>query len=243
VLDQSLLRSVRLDPRRVPDPPGFPFELPAVAALEEGLAFHPQVTCLVGENGSGKSTIVEAIAAKLDLDAEGGDTQLTFVTREAESPLHEALVLTRGARRPAMRYFLRAESFYNVARDIDALGGERLAAHGGRELHRMSHGESFLTLALERWVPDGVYILDEPEAALSPQGCLSLLRRIRELALDGAQFVLATHSPILMAYPDGFIYELGDRGVSRVAYEDTDHYRITRSFLENPQGFLHHLFS
>ena len=243
MLDQSPLRSVRLDPGRVPDPAGFPFELPAVAALAEGLAFHPQLTCLVGENGSGKSTIVEAIAAKLDLDAEGGDAHLTFVTRAAESPLHEALVLSRGARWPAMRYFLRAESFYNVARDIDALGGPRLAAHGGRELHRMSHGESFLTLALERWVPDGVYILDEPEAALSPQGCLSLLRRIRELALDGAQFVLATHSPILMAYPDAFIYELGDRGVSRVAYEDTDHYRITRSFLENPQGFLHHLFS
>ena len=243
MLTTGLLRSVRLDPGRVLDPAAFPFELPAVAALEAGLPFHPQVTCLVGENGSGKSTIVEAIAAKLDLDAEGGDALLTFVERAAESPLHEALVLSRGSRRPAMRYFLRAESFYNVARDIDALGGGRLAAHGGRELHRMSHGESFLTLALERWVPDGVYILDEPEAALSPQGCLSLLRRMRELALDGAQFVLATHSPILMAYPDAFIYELGDRGVSRVAYEDTDHYRITRSFLENPQGFLRHLFS
>ncbi len=217
--------------------------MPAVAALTEALEFHPQVTFLVGENGSGKSTIVEAIAAKLDLDAEGGDADLTFVHRSAESPLHEALVLTRGTRRPSMRYFLRAESFYNVARDIDAAGGGRLKAHGGRPLHAMSHGESFLTLALERFVPDGLFVLDEPEAALSPQGTLSFLRRMRELALDGAQFVLATHSPILMAYPDAFIYEIGEHGIHRTEYEDTDHYRLTRNFLENPENFLRQLFA
>jgi predicted ATPase len=238
----SLLRAIRLDASRVPGPEVFPFGLPAVAALLEPLELHPEVTFLVGANGTGKSTIVEAIAAKLDLDAEGGDADLTFVDRDAESPLHEALVLVRGTRRPSMRYFLRAESFYNVARDIDAAGGGRLEAHGGRELHRMSHGESFLTLALERFLPDGVFVLDEPEAALSPQGALSLLRRMRELALDGAQFVVATHSPILMAYPDAYVYELGEEGIERVAFRDTDHYRLTRAFLEDPQAFLRHLF-
>ena len=141
-----------------------------------------------------------------------------------------------------MRYFLRAESFFNVAREIDAAGGGRLQAHGGRPLHQMSHGESFLALALERFAPDGVFVLDEPEAALSPQGALTFLRRVRELCLEGAQFVLATHSPILLAYPDAFIYELSEHGIERVAYEQTDHYRLTRSFLENPAGFLRHLF-
>jgi predicted ATPase len=242
-MDRALLRGVRLDRSRIPDPGAFPFALPAVAALEDGLELHPEVTCLVGENGSGKSTIVEAVAAKLDLDAEGGDADLTFVDRTAESPLHEALVLVRGPRRPSMRYFLRAESFFNVARDIDEQGGGRLDAHGGRPLHSMSHGESFLTLALERFLPDGIFVLDEPEAALSPQGCLSLLRRMRELALDGAQFVMATHSPLLLAYPDAAIYELSESGIERVEYERTDHYRLTRAFLENRESFLRHLFS
>jgi predicted ATPase len=242
-VDEFLVRGIRLDPSRVPEPTAFPFALPAVRALEDGLSLDAAVTFLVGENGSGKSTIVEALAAKLDLDAEGGDADLTFVERQAESPLHDALILRRGPRRPSMRYFLRAESFYNVAREIDELGGGRLDAHGGRPLHAMSHGESFLTLALERFMPDGLFVLDEPEAALSPQGCLSLLRRMRELALEGAQFVAATHSPILLAYPGARIYELSERGIEPVAYEDTDHYRLTRNFLDDPQAFLRHLFA
>ena len=237
-----LLREVRLEASRVPDPEAFPFTLPAVRALKDGLAFHPQVTFLVGENGSGKSTILEALAAKLDLDAQGGDTVLTFVEHGADTPLHEAMLLSRGARRPSMRYFLRAESFFNVAQHVDAHPGA-LAAHGGRPLHGMSHGESFLTLALERFYPDGLFLLDEPEAAMSPQGCLTLLRRIRELALEGAQFVIATHSPLLLAYPDAIIYALGDDGIETVAYEDTEHYRLTRDFLEAPERYLRQLFS
>jgi predicted ATPase len=237
----ALLREVQLRGGDVPDPDAFPFTLPAVRALAEPLALHEQVTFLIGENGSGKSTIVEAIAAKLDLDAEGGDTVLTFVAPDYTA-LAEALVLVRGPRRPSMRYFLRAESFFNVARSVDEHEGA-LAAHGGRALHGMSHGDSFLTLALERFHPDGLFLLDEPEAALSPQGCMSLLRRMRELALDGAQFVIATHSPILMAYPDATIYALGPEGVETVEYLETDHYRLTRSFLEDPRRYLHHLFS
>lgn len=237
-----LLREVRLDPGRIKDPQAFPFALPAVRALETPREFHPQVTFLVGENGSGKSTILEAIAAKLDLDAQGGDTVLTFIEHQADTPLHEALVLSRGGRSPSMRYFLRAESFFNVAEHVDSNPGA-LAAHGGRPLHGMSHGESFLTLALERFYPDGLYLLDEPEAAMSPQGCLTLLRRIRELAIEGAQFVIATHSPILLAYPDATIYALDDDGIETVAYEDTDHYRLTRDFLEAPERYLRQLFS
>jgi predicted ATPase len=239
---EALLRDVQLDPGRIPDRSAFPFQLPAVAALSEPLAFHPQVTFLVGENGSGKSTILEALAAKLDLDAEGGDTVMTFVERQADTPLHTALVLARGARSPSMRYFLRAESFFNVAQHVDA-HEKALKAHGGRPLHGMSHGESFLTLVAERFYPDGVFLLDEPEAAMSPQGCLTLLRRIRELAIDGAQFVIATHSPLLLAYPDAIIYELSERGIEHVSYEDTDHYRLTRSFLDSPERFLRQLFA
>ncbi len=231
-----------MDPGRIPDPDAFPFTLPAVRALQEPLALHPQVTFLVGENGSGKSTILEALAAKLDLDAEGGDTVLTFVQPDEDNPLREALVVTRGPRSPSMRYFLRAESFFNVARTVDE-HPQALEAHGGRPLHGMSHGESFLTLAVERFYPDGLFLLDEPEAAMSPQGCLTLLRRIRELALDGAQFVIATHSPLLLAYPDATIYALGDDGIETVEYQDTEHYRLTREFLEAPERYLHHLFS
>lgn len=237
----ALLRDVRLDLSRVDDTEAFPFVLPAVRALRSPLAFHPQMTFLIGENGSGKSTILEALAAKLDLDAQGGDTVLTFVEHGADTALHEALVLARGARSPTMRYFLRAESFFNVAHHVDTNPGA-LAAHGGRPLHRMSHGESFLTLALHRFRPGGLFLLDEPEAAMSPQGCLTLLRRMRELALEGAQFIVATHSPLLLAYPEATIYALGD-DIEAVAYEETDHYRLTREFLEAPERYLRHLFS
>jgi predicted ATPase len=240
-VSHALLRSLWLDPAYVRD--AFPFTLPAVRPLiGEPLELASEVTFLVGENGTGKSTIVEALAAKLDLDVEGGDRDLRFEEREADTDLHVALRIARGSRRPSMQYFLRAESFFNVARTVDAHEG-LLARHGGRPLHAMSHGESFLALANERFLPDGLFVLDEPEAALSPVGQLGLLRRMRELALDGAQFVVATHSPILLAYPGATIYELSDAGIERVGYEQTDHYRLTRAFLEAPERFLGELFA
>ncbi len=238
-----LLRSVRLDPARVADPEAFPFALPAVQALAGGLDLSAGVTLLVGENGSGKSTIVEALADKLGLDAEGGDTDTTLVEDRADSPLADALVLARGPRRPSMRFFLRAESFFNVARHVDAHPGALEGLYGGRPLHGMSHGESFLRLAAERFLPDGLLVLDEPEAALSPQGVLTLMRRLRELELDGAQVVAATHSPILLAYPGARLYELSDRGIDEVAWEDTDHVRLLRAFLDAPERFLRELFA
>jgi predicted ATPase len=245
VHDRRLVRRLEIDPARPPDWSTFPFTLPAVNALRTPLELGPEVTFLVGENGSGKSTLVEGIAAALDLDHEGGDTVLSFVRPHAETALRDHLRVVRGARRPSMRYFLRAESFYGVARAIDETdpAAGALAAYGGRRLHEMSHGESFLATAYERFTPDGIFLLDEPEAALSPQGCLSLLRRMRELALDGGQFIVATHSLLLMAYPEAWIYELDGDGARRVPYEETEHYRLTRSFLEAPERFLRHLFA
>jgi predicted ATPase len=238
----ALLRRVERDPEfDWPDPPVFPFTLSAVAGFD-ALELHPEVTFLVGENGSGKSTLLEAIAAKLDLDVEGGDRDLRFEEREADTNLHEALRLVRGPRPPSMRYFLRAESFFNVARTVDENPG-LLAGYGGKPLHGMSHGESFLALANERFYPDGLFLLDEPEAALSPTGLLGLLRRMKALTLEGGQFLIATHSPILLAYPDALIYELRPEGPVPTAYEDTDHYRLTRAFLNAPDRFLRELFA
>ncbi len=238
----ALLRRVERNPEFAwPDPPVFPFTLPAFATFE-ALELHPEVTFLVGENGSGKSTLLEAIAAKLDLDVEGGDRDLRFEDREADTNLHEALRLVRGPRPASMRYFLRAESFFNVARTVDENPG-LLASYGGRPLHGMSHGESFLALANERFYPDGLFLLDEPEAALSPTGLLGLLRRMKALTLEGGQFLIATHSPILLAYPDALIYELRPEGPVPTAYEDTDHYRLTRAFLNAPDRFLRELFA
>lgn len=238
-----LLRALRLDPSRVADPEAFPFSVPAVRALADGLDLSAGVTLLVGENGSGKSTVVEALADKLDLDAEGGDMTTTYVKERADTALAEALVLTRGPRRPSMRYFLRAESFFKVAQHVDAHPGVLDAVYGGRPLHEMSHGESFLTLAVERFAPDGLLVLDEPEAALSPQGVLTLMRRLRELELEGAQVVAATHSPLLLAYPGARVYELSDAGIEAIDWEAADHVRLLRAFLDAPERFLRELFA
>jgi predicted ATPase len=209
-----------------PDRERFPWTLPAFRDFHE-LVLDPGVTFLVGENGSGKSTLLETLAALLDIHAEGGDRDIRFEDRIVDSDMHEFLRLERGPRRPSMRYFLRAESFYNVAGDA---------------MLRMSHGESFVALANDRFYPDGMFVLDEPEAALSPTGQLTLLRRMYELVGEGAQFVIATHSPILLAYPGALIYELTESGPVVTPYEDTDHYRITRAFLDAPERFLRELF-
>jgi predicted ATPase len=217
-----------------------------VRALTSGLELDPVVTFLVGANGSGKSTLVEALAVAAEMNPEGGGRNFRVQLRATESELSEHLKLERGpAWPPRTDWFLRAESFFNLATAVDEIGAGdpgMLAAYGGRSLHAQSHGESFLALAVHRFGPRGLYLLDEPEAALSPQGCLTLLRRMRELAIDGAQFVIATHSPLLLAYPEAIIYELGDHGLRPTPYEDTDHYRLTRAFLEAPERFLRSLF-
>ena len=225
----------------------YPFALPAIRALDR-LDMHPKVTFLIGENGSGKSTLIEAIAVALGFNAEGGTKNFRFGTRPSHSVLHECLRVAQGIRKPRDGFFLRAESFFNVATQIETLDAEPsfgppiIDSYGGRSLHEQSHGESFLALMMERFGGRGLYLLDEPEAALSPQRQLAMLARIHDLVRDDSQFVIATHSPILMAYPEAWIYQLDTDGVSRVAYEDTEYYRITRDFLANPDRMLRILF-
>jgi len=227
----------------------YPFTLPAVAWLihSDGLSLAPGVTFLVGENGSGKSTLVEAIAVAAGFNPEGGSQHFRFATRASESSLGDQLVLSWEGRKPRSGFFLRAESFYNVATEIerlddDGVAGPLLPAYGGISPHERSHGESFLDLVIHRFRPNGLYVLDEPEAALSVRGCMALLARLAELAEQGCQVVAATHSPILLALPGATIYEIDDDGeISPTDYDHALPVRLTRDFLASPQRYLRHL--
>ncbi len=217
----------------------YPFSLAAVRPLNR-LEFHPAVTFFVGENGSGKSTLLEAVAVACGFNAEGGSKNFRFGTRESHSELHRFLRVSRGHPRPRDGYFFRAESFFNVASEIEKLGvGPSYSEHS---LHEQSHGESFLALVLNRFRGHGLYLLDEPEAALSPKRQLAVLTRIHDLVGEQSQFIIATHSPILMAYPEAVIYQFSAAGIERIAYEETEHYRVTRNFLANPRRTLDILF-
>jgi len=216
---------------------GYAAGIPAVAALRDGLQLDARVTFLVGENGSGKSTLVEALAVACKLNPEGGGRNLRHATRESHSRLGDHLRLVRGTRTPKTDFFLRAESLYTVATMLEEMP-DALAAYGGTSLHELSHGESFLAVVLHRFGPDGFYVLDEPEAALSPQNVLTLMRRIHQLADQGSQFVIATHSPILLALPDAPIHLCSSEGLTEVAYEDAPPVALTRRMLTDPAGVL-----
>lgn len=222
---------------------GYPWELPAIRALVDEIRLHPRVTYLIGENGSGKSTLLEAIAVAAGMNAEGGSSNFTFSTRESHSDLWAAMRLVRGIHRPATDFFLRAESLFTAATYLEELGPDSLRPYGGVSLHEQSHGESFLAVLINRFDPNGLYLLDEPEAALSTQNCLTCLRRIHELVQQNSQFVIATHSPIILAYPDATIYSFGDDGFHEVDYEDADPVRLTQSFLQARERFLCDLLS
>jgi predicted ATPase len=223
---------------------GFPFSIPALKKMET-VKFHPAVTFLVGENGSGKSTLLEGLAVRLNFDETGGDAKTNFGRRPVDGGLHDALRIHASSfRRPADRFFLRAETVYNLATDLDREAKEDaliLRRFGSRSLHTRSHGEAFLAIVQNRMKAESLFLLDEPEAALSPSRQLTVLKEIDWLVRAGCQFIIATHSPILLAYPDSIIYELGDHGIRPVAYEDTEHYVLTRTFLESPEAFLRHL--
>ena len=225
----------------------YPFSLAAVRPLDR-LEFHPAVTFFVGENGSGKSTLLEAVAVACGFNAEGGSKNFRFGTRESHSELHRFLRVSRGHPRPRDGYFFRAESFFNVATEIEKLDAEPGPsppigpAYSEHSLHEQSHGESFLALVLNRFRGHGLYLLDEPEAALSPKRQLAVLTRIHDLVQEQSQFIIATHSPILMAYPEAIIYQFSAAGIERIAYEETEHYRVTRNFLANPRRTLDILF-
>jgi predicted ATPase len=218
----------------------YPFALPAARGWDR-LFFHPKVTYFVGENGSGKSTLIEAIAAAFGLNPEGGSRDHRFATRTTHSSLHNYVRMVKAPRRARDAFFLRAESFYTFSSFIDDEGNpDRM---GGHKLHQLSHGQSFSALIENRFQGNGLYILDEPEAALSPNRQLAFLSRLHELIGQKSQFIIATHSPIILAYPHATIYELTESGVAKTAYEDLEHVQVTRSFLNRTEVFLETLLS
>lgn len=224
----------------------YPFSLPVVRHLQS-LELHPAVTFLVGDNGSGKSTLLEAIAVAWGFNPEGGTRNFHFQTRASHSPLHEYLRLVRGPRRPRDGFFLRSESFFNLATEIERLDEEPMSgpplidSYGGRSLHEQSHGESFLALMMNRFRGKGLYFLDEPEAALSPSRQLAMIVRIHELVTEQSQFIIATHSPIILAYPSSWIYQIVSGGLHRVSYEETDHYIVSKRFLTDSKNQIERL--
>ena len=218
------LRSVRIDPQADIDLDRYPFTIPAVRELGV-LEPHPDVTFFLGENGAGKSTVLEAIAVALGLPAEGG-TKNVHRAQQETSPLQHVLKVAKGWRWPRSSYFLRAESLFNVFTYLDELPG------GGPSLHLRSPGEAFMDVMLG-FRGDGFYLLDEPEAALSPNRQLAALTVIDKLVKQGAQFIIATHSPILLAYPRAKILSFDGTGIAEISYEDTEHYAVTRDFLNH----------
>ncbi|MCT8977723.1 AAA family ATPase [Clostridium sp. CX1] len=228
------LRTVKLCRENINSFSEYPFSLEAVRNLFT-LDFHPKVTFIVGENGTGKSTILEAIATAYGFNPEGGTKNFNFSTKETHSELYKYLKLIKGVKMPEDGFFLRAESFYNVATKIDELDVVR--AYGGVSLHDQSHGESFISLFINKFRGNSLYILDEPEAALSPTRQMTMVARMHELVEQGSQFVIATHSPIIMSYPHAVIYELKD-GFKKVIYKDTEHFQVMKQFVNNTEKML-----
>lgn len=224
------------------------YTLPAVRFLleQKHLAFSSPVTFFVGENGTGKSTLLEAIAVAYGFNPEGGTINFNFSTRSSHSNLYRAISL--GKRQyPKDGFFLRAESLYNVASNIEdmdnafSFDSPVIDSYGGISLHAQSHGESFLSIVQNRFGGNGLYILDEPEAALSPSRLLTLIVEIDRLVNMNSQFIIATHSPILMAFPHAQVLEFSENGIHETDYRETEHYQITKGFLENPERMLRYL--
>lgn len=238
-----ILRRISLNRDRIEDFSSYPFNIEIVSNFHE-LNFSSPVTFFVGENGVGKSTFIEAIAVSLGLPPEGGSQNFNYETRNTTSDLSNYLRVSTYSRCKT-KFFLRAESFYNFSSEMDRLVQEdgfiELNSVYGGSLHECSHGEAFLNLVKNRFIDHGLYILDEPEAALSPQRQLSLLILIDELVKEGCQFIIATHSPILISYRNGEILDL-DNNFKKVEYKDTDIYRTYKLYLDNPLGMQDKLF-
>ncbi len=232
------LKAVKLKRDGIPSFKEYPFSIPAIRGLDQ-LPLESPVTFFIGENGTGKSTLLEAIAVAAGFNAEGGSRNFRFSTRATHSPLHQHLRLIRSGIRHRDGYFLRAESFYNVASAVEDYEVEDL--YGGESLHAQSHGESFMSLVLERLKGKGLYFFDEPEAALSPTRQLSLIAAMHRLVQSGSQFIIATHSPILLGYPGAAILQFGAGPITPVEYRQTEHYAVTRAFLERPEHMLRQL--
>jgi predicted ATPase len=249
ILDGPALDRVSISHSNELDFTSYPFSLPLIQNTQS-ISFKEQVTFFVGENGSGKSTILEAIADKVGF-GRGGSKHLGMMSATTDQA-SDIQALSRSMalswRIKVEGYFFRAETFWDIANKLAQIskepgGGSAFTSYGGQDLHTMSHGESFLALFKNRIGSGGIYILDEPEAALSPQRQLSLLSIMHELCKDQkTQFIIATHSPILLAYPNAQILSCDGEHLMPINYEDTEHYQITRNFLNNPQQYLRHLF-
>ena len=233
--DRPYLKKIQLKRTEIDNFDSYPFCIPAVKTLDT-LDFHPDVTFFVGENGTGKSTLVEAIAVAQGFNAEGGTKKSLFSTSRTHSDLHGFLKSIKSFKHPRDGYFLRAESFYNLATLMDET--QYLQGYGGKSLHKQSHGESFMATLVNKLRGTGLYIMDEPEAALSPSRQMAAVSAIHQLVEKNSQFIIATHSPILLAYPRSKIYQFSEAGIEEVAYEDTEHYSVTKDFLNRHESMM-----
>lgn len=236
--ERPYLKEITLLRESVPSFDAYPFYIPTIRELTR-LEFHQDVTFFIGENGSGKSTLLEAIAQILGYNPEGGNKNTLFATKSTHSELFKYLKPSRSYKRPKDGYFLRAESFYNLASYVDEVG--YLGSYGGLSLHKQSHGESFLALLTSKLRGNGLYLMDEPEAALSPARQLAALSVIHNLVQAKSQFIIATHSPIIMAYPNATIYRFSETGIEQVEYTETEHYIISKNFLNRHEHMLRQL--
>ncbi|MBW5470162.1 AAA family ATPase [Brevibacillus formosus] len=230
------LRTIKLLREDFPNTKEYPFHLPSLRKLE-AIELASSVTFFVGENGSGKSTLLEAVAYQCGFHTAGGSRNNFYEVHRSEASLGDYIRLS-WLPKITNGFFLRAESFYQFASHIDQMGSESYKNYGGRSLHDQSHGESFFALFANRFNGRGIYLLDEPEAALSPKRQIAFLYVMRDLVEEGAQFIIATHSPILLGYPGATILNFDESPVQEVNYRDTEHYQLTRRFLEKPDLFL-----
>ena len=245
MLDRLYIRSLRIEDSRFADE--YLLSIPAITCLlNKELEFSSPLVFFAGENGSGKSTLLEAIAISAGFNPEGGGRNFSFFSKNSHSDLHQHLLISRQAHF-RNGFFLRAESFYNLATNIDELdkeggGPPLLAYYGGVSLHEQSHGESFMALIRNRFGSKGLYLLDEPEAALSPNRQMQLLLLLHDLLKEDCQFIIATHSPILLSYPAAQLLNFSETGIEEITYEQSGSYLITRDFIERPKQMYHYLF-
>ena len=242
--NKLFIKTIKYNKEKVEDNNKYPFNIPAVKSFSE-LKLESPVTFFVGENGSGKSTFIEAISVNLKLNPEGGTQNFMFKTKDTHSTLSQYISLYMTGNKPKTKFFLRAESFYNFSSEVQRLAEEnnyyKLYNSYGGNLHECSHGESFIKLIKNRFTDKGLYILDEPEAALSPSRQMSLLCLINDLVKEGSQFIISTHSPILLAYHNSDIYDLNNN-FKKTDYKHTDIYQIYKLFLDDPSSMIKRLF-
>lgn len=242
-MNHKFIQSVSIDWNQI-DCDSYLHDIKALKSMEV-LEFQENITFLVGENGTGKSTLLEAIAVAYGFNPEGGTMNYRFSTFDDVSELSGAIRMVKGYRRAKSNYFFRAESFFNVAsKTEDYRDGTPknlyYARYGGKSLHEQSHGESFLAY-FQSFDREGLYIMDEPEAALSPQRQLTLLLQIARMAEKGSQFIIASHSPILLGIPKADIVSFDDGVMRRCGYKETEGYQVMEMFINHRERLLERL--